>query len=76
MNYLFHLDPQALRAIDRTIVLLGYDPALVSRRGCLVTAERDEFLAQLGFPELAAQRALDAQPQNLLQANPTSRRDV
>jgi hypothetical protein len=36
MNYLFHLDPQALRAIDRTIVLLGYDPALVSRRGCLV----------------------------------------
>jgi hypothetical protein len=43
---------------------------------CKIAAERDEFPAQLGFPELAAQRALDAQPQNLLQANPTSRRDV
>src|SRR3954462_15557900 len=32
MNYLFHLGPQALPAIDRAILLRGSDPNLVSRR--------------------------------------------
>jgi hypothetical protein len=32
MNYLLHLGPQALPAIDRAVQLRGADPALVSRR--------------------------------------------
>jgi len=66
MNYLFSLGPQALPAIDRAIALRGFDPTLVSRRGCLVeqqlkaTASRRSW----GFRSWRLQRALGAQPKS------------
>jgi hypothetical protein len=63
MNYLFSRGPQALPAIDRTIALRGFDPTLVSRRGCLVEQQRREmaFWCSWGFRGWRLQRARDAQ---------------
>ena len=64
MNYLFHLGPQALPAIDRAIALRGFDPTLVSRRGCLVEQQRREMASwrSWGLRSWRLQRTLDAQP--------------
>jgi hypothetical protein len=66
MNYLFSLGPQALPAIDRAIALRGFDPTLVSRRGCLVEQQRREIAAwrSWGFRSWRLQRTLDALPKN------------
>jgi hypothetical protein len=66
MNYLFSLGPQALPAIDRAIALRGFDPTLVSRRGCLVEQQRREIASwrSWGFRSWRLQRALDALPKN------------
>ena len=66
MNYLFHLGPQALPAIDKAIALRGSDPALVSRRGCLVEQQRREMASwrTWSFRSWRLQRALDAQQKN------------
>jgi len=63
MNYLFHLGPQALPAIDKAIALRGFDPALVSRRGCLVEQQRKDMASwrAWGFRSWRLQRTLDAQ---------------
>jgi hypothetical protein len=64
MTYLFSLGPQALPAIDRAIALRGFDPTLVSRRGCLVQQQVQDmaFWRSWGFRSWRLQRALDAQP--------------
>jgi Domain of unknown function (DUF4153) len=66
MNYLFSLGPQALPAIDRAIALRGFDPTLVSRRGCLVEQQRREIASwrSWGFRSWRLQRTLDALPKN------------
>lgn len=66
MDYLFSLGPQALPAIDRAIAFRGIDPALVSRRGCLVEQQvRDTaFWRSWGFRSWRLQRALSVQPKN------------
>ena len=63
MNYLFSLGPQALPAIDRAIALRSFDPALVSRRGCLVEQHIKQMASwrSWGFRSWRLQRALDAQ---------------
>lgn len=65
-NYLISLGPQALPAIDRAIALRGYDPALVSRRGCLVEQQRRDMASwrAWGFRSWRLQRTLDAQQKN------------
>jgi len=65
-NYLFSLGPQALPAIDRAIALRGFDPTLVSRRGCLVEQHLKAKASwrSLGFRSWRLQRALDAQPKS------------
>jgi hypothetical protein len=64
MDYLFSLGPQALPAIDRAIALRGLDPALVSRRGCLVEQQVKDttFWRSWGFRSWRLQRALGVQP--------------
>jgi Domain of unknown function (DUF4173) len=66
MNYLFSLGPQALPAIDRAIALRGFDPTLVSRRGCLVEQQRREIASwrSWGLRSWRLQRTLDALPKN------------
>ena len=66
MNYLFSLGPQALPAIDRAIAIRGFDPTLVSRRGCLVEQQRREMAAwrSWGFRNWRLQHTLDAQPKS------------
>jgi multisubunit Na+/H+ antiporter MnhG subunit len=66
MNYLFSLGPQALPAIDRAIALRGFDPALVSRRGCLVEQQVKATASwrSWGLRNWRLQRALDAQPKS------------
>lgn len=66
LTYLFNLGPQALPAIDRAIALRGYDPALVSRRGCLVEQQQREMNSwrNWGFRSWRLQRTLDAQRQH------------
>ncbi|WP_065754264.1 DUF4153 domain-containing protein [Bradyrhizobium paxllaeri] len=66
MNYLLSLGPQALPAIDRAIALRGFDPTLVSRRGCLVEQQKKETASwrSWGFRNWRLQRALDAQPKS------------
>ncbi|KRQ95336.1 hypothetical protein CQ10_32825 [Bradyrhizobium valentinum] len=66
MNYLLSLGPQALPAIDRAIALRGFDPTLVSRRGCLVEQQLKETASwrSWGFRNWRLQRALDAQPKS------------
>src|SRR5205823_5331970 len=61
MNYLIHLGPQALPAIDRAIRLRGADPTLVSRRSCLVEQQRIDMASwrAWGFRSWRLQRALD-----------------
>jgi hypothetical protein len=63
INYLFHLGPQALPAIDRAIALRGSDPNLVSRRDCLVEQYRNDLASwrAWGFRSWRLQRTLDAQ---------------
>lgn len=63
INYLFHLGPQALPAIDRAIALRGSDPNLVSRRDCLVEQHRKDLASwrAWGFRSWRLQRALDTQ---------------
>jgi hypothetical protein len=43
MNYLIHLGPQAVPAIDRAIQLRGADPTLVSRRNSLVEQQHNDM---------------------------------
>ena len=66
MNYLFSLGSQALPAIDRAIALRGFDPTLVSRRGCLVEQQRREIASwrSWGLRSWRLQRTLDALPKN------------
>ncbi|KRQ94776.1 hypothetical protein CQ12_04425 [Bradyrhizobium jicamae] len=66
MNYLLSLGPQALPAVDRAIALRGFDPTLVSRRGCLVEQQKKETASwrSWGFRNWRLQRALDAQPKS------------
>src|SRR3954467_6070942 len=66
MNYLFSLGPQALPAIARAIALRGFDPALVSRRGCLVEQQVKATASwrSWGFRGWRLQRALGAQPKS------------
>ena len=66
MNYLVHLGPQALPAIDRAIGLRGPDPGLVSRRNCLVEQQRRDMASwrAWGFRSWRLQRTLDAQQKN------------
>ena len=66
MNYLLSLGPQALPAIDRAIALRGFDPALVSRRGCLVEQQLKATASwrSWGFRSWRLQRALDAEPKS------------
>jgi len=66
MNYLFSLGPQALPAIDRAIALRGFDPTLVSRRGCLVEQQMKATASwrSWGFRNWRLQRALDVQPKS------------
>jgi hypothetical protein len=63
INYLFHLGPQALPAIDRAIALRGSDPNLVSRRNCLVEQQRKDVASwrAWGFRSWRLQRTLDGQ---------------
>jgi len=68
INYLFHLGPQALPAIDRAIALrssdrIFFDPILVSHRNCLVEQHRDDLASwrAWGFRSWRLQRTLDAQ---------------
>ena len=66
MNYLLSLGPRALPAIDRAIALRGFDPTLVSRRGCLVEQQQKATASwrSLGVRNWRLQRALDAQPKS------------
>ena len=63
MNYLFHLGPQALPAIDRAIALRASDPNLVSRRNYLVEQHHNDVASwrAWGFRSWRLQRTLDAQ---------------
>ncbi len=63
MDYLFSLGPQALPAIDRAIAFRGLDPALVSRRGCLVEQQVKDtaFWRSWGFRSWRLRRAMGAQ---------------
>jgi multisubunit Na+/H+ antiporter MnhG subunit len=63
MDYLVHLGPQALPAIDRAIHLRGADPNLVSRRNCLVEQQRQGVASwrAWGFRSWRLHRTLDAQ---------------
>lgn len=63
INYLFHLGPQALPAIDRAILLRGSDPTLVSRRNCLVEQQHKDMASwrAWGVRSWRLQRTLDAQ---------------
>lgn len=63
MNYLFHLGPQALPAIDRAIALRSFDPNLVFRRDYLVEQQRKDVASwrSWGFRSWRLQRTLDAQ---------------
>jgi hypothetical protein len=65
MNYLVHLGPQALPAIDRAIQVRGADPTLVSRRNCLVEQQRNDLASwrAWSFRSWRLQRTLDAQRQ-------------
>jgi hypothetical protein len=66
MNYLFHLGPQALPAIDRVISLRSYGPSLVPRRNDLVE-QQQRIMASWrawGFRSWRLQRTLDAQQKN------------
>jgi hypothetical protein len=65
-NYLVHLGPQALPAIDRAIALRGSDPTLVSRRNCLVEQQQKDMASwrSWGFRSWRLQRYLDAQLKN------------
>ena len=67
VNYLFTLGPQALPAIDRAIALRSFDPALVSRRGCLVEQQVKQMASwrSWGLRSWRLQRALDAQPKSI-----------
>jgi multisubunit Na+/H+ antiporter MnhG subunit len=66
INYLIHLGPQALPAIDRAIQLRGAEPTLVSRRNCLVEQQRNDMASwgAWGFRNWRLQRTLDAQQKN------------
>jgi hypothetical protein len=66
MNYLFSLGPQALPAIDRAIPLRGLDPALVSRRGCLVEQHMKDtaFWRSWSFRSWRLQRTMGVQPKS------------
>ena len=66
MNYLFSLGAQALPAIDRAIALRGFDPTLVSRRGCLVEQQVKATASwrSWGLRSWRLQRALGAQPKS------------
>jgi hypothetical protein len=66
MNYLFSLGPQALPTIDRAITLRGFDPTLVSRRGCLVEQQMKDtaFWRSWGFRSWRLQRTMGAQPKS------------
>jgi hypothetical protein len=66
MNYLVHLGPQALPAIDRAIQLRGADPTLVSRRNCLVERQRNDMASwrAWSFRSWRLQRTLDAQQES------------
>jgi multisubunit Na+/H+ antiporter MnhG subunit len=66
MNYLVHLGPQALPAIDRAIQLRGADPNLVSRRNCLVEQQRKDMASwrAWGFRSWRLRRTLDARQQS------------
>jgi len=66
MNYLLSLGPRALPAIDRAIALRGFDPTLVSRRGCLVERHLKATTSWRfwGFRSWRLQRDLDAQPKS------------
>ncbi|WP_249119038.1 MULTISPECIES: DUF4173 domain-containing protein [unclassified Bradyrhizobium] len=63
INYLFHLGPQALPAIDRAIALRSFDPNLVFRRNYLVEQHRNDLASwrAWGFRSWRLQRTLDAQ---------------
>lgn len=63
MNYLVHLGPQALPAIDRAFQLRGADPTLVSRRNCLVEQQRNDMASwrAWSFRSWRLQRTLNAQ---------------
>jgi hypothetical protein len=63
MNYLIHLGPQAVPAIDRAIQLRGADPTLVSRRNSLVEQQHNDMACwrAWGFRSWRLQRTLDAQ---------------
>ena len=66
MNYLFHLGPQALPAIDRVISLRSYGPSLAPRRNDLVE-QQQRIMASWrawGFRSWRLQRTLDAQQKN------------
>ena len=67
INYLFALGPQALPAIDRALALRSFDPALVSRRGCLVEQQAKQMASwrSWGFRSWRLQRALGAQPKSM-----------
>jgi hypothetical protein len=63
INYLFHLGPQALPAIDKAILLRASDPNLVSRRNCLVEQQHKDAASwrAWGFRSWRLQRILDTQ---------------
>jgi hypothetical protein len=63
MNYLVHLGPQALPAIDKALRLRGADPNLVSPRNNLVEGLRKDMASwrARGFRNWRLQRTLDAQ---------------
>lgn len=67
VNYLFTLGPHALPAIDKAIALRSFDPALVSRRGCLVEQQTSQMASwrSWGFRSWRLQRALNAQSKNM-----------
>jgi hypothetical protein len=67
INYLIHLGPQALPAIDKAIALRAADPSLVSRRDCLVEQQRKDMASwrAWGFRSWRLQRTLDAQKSSI-----------
>ena len=67
MNYLRALGPQPLPAIDWATASRGFDPALVSRRGCLVEQHIKQTASRRsqGFRSWRQQRALDGKPKNM-----------
>jgi Domain of unknown function (DUF4173) len=66
-NYLVHLGPQALPAIDRAIRLRGSDPYLVSRRDCLVEQQRKDMTSwrAWGFRGWRLQHYINAEQRHL-----------